>query len=90
MYTLEQTRKIKIIIIVFIVIFFILAVWGYLRGGHELISYGFMNEPLASIVMVASFFSSIILILVGLAINALQKDIEIELKIIDNQFLNKK
>lgn len=83
MHTLERTQKFKVIMIVFTFLFLALSVWGYMNGGYEIFKYGFMNEPLPSIVMIASFLASVILLLMSLTINALQKDITEELKILD-------
>lgn len=90
MYTLERTKKLKIAILIVAIICFLLSVIGYGAGGYELISDGFMNEPLATIIMLVAFFSTVILILFYLVISALQKDIAEQLQIQDKQFIRHK
>lgn len=48
------------------------------------LEYGFMNEPLPSITMVASFFAAIISSFIFLTLHAIQKDIAEQLKCMEN------
>lgn len=83
MYKLDRTRKCKIIFCVLAIVFFVLSIRGFVAGGYEIIQYGFMNEPLSSIVMVSSLFCTIICLLCFFTVNALEKDITEWLKMID-------
>ena len=65
--------------------FFCLSLEGLVGGGYEIVEYGFMNEPLPSIVMVAAFFAGVISLLLCLTLHALQKDIAEQLKCLENQ-----
>ena len=85
MYTMERTCKYRIVWGILSICFFAISIWGYCHGGNELLQYGFMNEPLQSIMMVASFFAAIISFLIFLTLHAIQKDIADQLKCMDNQ-----
>lgn len=85
MYTLERTKKMKVIWGCLSSGFFGLSVWCFLLGGAEPVFYGYMNEPLPSIVMVAAFFASVLSLVVCLTIHALQKDMAEELKYLKNK-----
>lgn len=75
MYTLERTKKMKAIWGCMASGLFGLSVWCFLRGGAEPIFYGYMNEPLPSIVMVAAFLASVLSLVICLTIYALEKDV---------------
>lgn len=90
MYKLDRTRKMKIIFESLTVIFLVLFVRGFAGGGYEIIKYGFMNEPLASIMMVSSLFCAVICALGFFALNALEKDIAEWLEILEKETENKK
>ena len=85
MYTLERMKKWKIIWGIAAAVFFCLSLEGLVGGGHEIVEYGFMNEPLPSIVMIAAFFAGIISVLMCLTIHGLQKDISEQLKFLKNK-----
>lgn len=85
MYTLERMKKWKIRWGIAAVVFFCLSLEGLVRGGYEIVEYGFMNEPLPSIVMLAAFFAGVISVLMCLTIHALQKDMEEQLKFLKNK-----
>ena len=85
MYRLDRTRKCRIAFCVLATVFLVLSVCGYMGGGYEILEYGFMNEPLPSIVMVSSFFCAFICFASVLGLNALEKDIAEWLKIIDRK-----
>lgn len=85
MYRLDRTRKCKIVLGVFTIVFLVLSVCGYMGGGYEILEYGFMNEPLPSIIMVSSLFCAVICFVSFLGLNALEKDIAEWLKIIDKK-----
>lgn len=74
MYTLERTKKMKAIWGSLTAVFFGLSVWCFGAGGAEPIFYGYMNEPLPSIVMVTAFFSSILSLVICLTLNGIEKD----------------
>jgi len=82
MYKMERTHKWKIVFCVLSIVFFALSVRGFMAGGYEIIQYGFMNEPLSSIVMVSSLLCAIICLLCFFTVNALEKDITEWLKMI--------
>ena len=71
MYKLDRTRKCKIVFGVLSLIFFVLCFRGIWNGGYEIITDGFMNEPLPSIVMVSSLFCAVICLVCFFVINAL-------------------
>ena len=54
--------------------FFGLSVLSFFKGGGELLFDGFMNEPLASIVMVVSFFASILSVVIAQTLDGIEKD----------------
>ena len=85
MYKLERMKKWKIRWGIAAVVCFCLSLEGLVGGGYEIIEYGFMNEPLPSIVMVAAFFAGVISLLLCLSLHALQKDIAEQLKCLENQ-----
>ena len=49
----------------------------------KIIIDGFMNEPLPSIIMVSSLFSTVVCLICFFVVNALEKDISDWLKILD-------
>ena len=83
MYRLERAHKCKITFGVLAVVFFLCCILGYMSGGDELIQYGFMNTPLASIIMVVSLFAAIICFTACLTVNAMEKDIAEWLEILE-------
>lgn len=83
MYKLERTQKVIIITICLCIVFFILSIRGYLKGGYEIIKYGFMNEEFYSIMMIVCFACGIILLLLSVLINVIQKDLYEQLKCLD-------
>ncbi|MBR4030409.1 MAG: hypothetical protein IKJ06_03330 [Clostridia bacterium] len=89
MYKLDRTRRGKIVFGVLALVFFALFFIGYRGGGYEIIMYGFMNEPLSSIVMVSSLFCAVICMVCFFVVNALEKDIVEWLKILDKNNLRK-
>lgn len=88
MYKLERARKGKIAFGVLALVFAGLFVFGYGAGGYETILYGYMNYPIASIVMVVSLFSAVICLVAFLTMNALEKDIAEWLKILEKRINN--
>lgn len=74
MYTLERTKKMKVIWGCLAAGFFGLSVLCFMAGGAEPIFDGYMNEPLPSIVMVAAFFASVLSVVISLTLNAIEKD----------------
>lgn len=89
MYSLEKTRKIKIIVFILSVVSFIVGIIGYMGGGYEIIEHGFMNEPLPSIIMVVAFFMFIVLLILGCCLNAIEFDLQYHLKFL-NEKMNEK
>ena len=75
MYKLERTRKFQVLWGVLALFFVVLAVWGFWKGGDELLQSGFFNEPLPCIVMIVSFFGFGISLGLFFTLRALQKDI---------------
>lgn len=84
MYTLERTCKYKAVWGILSFCFLAISIWGLFYGGEEILRYGFMNEPLPSITMVASFFAAIISFFIFLTLHAIQKDIAEQLKCMEN------
>lgn len=72
MYKLERTQRVKIILGVGTFLSLLFAVLGYRYGG----------ENLMVIALVAALFSGILYLI----INAIQKDVEEQLKNLDNRF----
>ncbi len=85
MYSLERTGKIKIVSWILSIIFLLISILCYFRGGDELLSYGFMNEPFCAVVMVAAFFVALVCALIAVALHAIQKDIAEHLKYLDHK-----
>lgn len=85
MYALDRAKKCRVAAIVLTLLFAALTVWGYCAGGYEIIEYGFMNEPLSSFVMVASFFAAAISLFLCFLIRAIEKDMAENLKSIDQE-----
>ena len=85
MYLMDRTRIGKLVFGILAAVFAVSCVVSYAAGGNELLLYGFMNTPLAAIVMVVSLFSSVICSAIYLVINALEKDITEWLKILDSR-----
>lgn len=80
MYTLDRVQKAKIVTICLCILSFVISIICYAKGGDELIQHGFMNEPLASILMIACFICGLILLLLCCVIHAVQKDMAEHLK----------
>ena len=85
MYSLDRTNKIKIVCQILSVVFLVLSVISYFRGGDELLTHNFINDPFHSIVMIVSFGTAIVCFLISVVIHAIQKDIAEYLKYLDNQ-----
>lgn len=85
MYKLDRTRKCKFAFGILTFIFLVIAVIGYVTGGSELLRYDFINERLASISMVVSFFCMVICALATITVHALEKDIAEWLEIVDKE-----
>ena len=83
MYQLDRARKCKFTFGILAFVFLILCIVGYGNGGCELIEHGFMNEPLASIVMVVSLFCAVVCAVACITIHALEKDIAEWLRILE-------
>lgn len=89
MYKLDRVRRVKIVLGVLTLVFFVLFLLGYGGGGYEIIIDGFMNEPLYSIVMVSSLFSAVVCLIGFFVVNALEKDIAEWLGIFEKRITNK-
>lgn len=89
MYKLDRARRVKIVLGVLTLVFFALFLLGYGGGGYEIIMYGFMNEPLFSIVMVSSLFCAVVCLVGFFVVNALEKDIAEWLGILEKKITNK-
>lgn len=85
MYKLDRAHKVKIVLGVLTLVFFALFLLGYWGGGDETIIYGFINEPLCSIVMISSLFSAIVCLVGFFVVNALEKDIAEWLEILEKR-----
>ena len=75
MYKLERTRKFQVLWGVLAFLFLVFSLWGFWKGGDEMLQSGFCNEPLPCIVMVAAFFGFLISLGLFFTLRALQKDI---------------
>ena len=89
MYKLDRVHKAKIVLGVLTFVFFVLFLLGYVNGGDELITDGFINEPLYAIVMVSALFSAVVCCIGFFVVNALEKDIAEWLGILDERITNK-
>lgn len=74
MYTLERTKKMKAIWGCLAVGFLGLSALSFFNGGAWLILEGSMDEPLASVVMVVSFFASILSVVIAQTLDSIEKD----------------
>ena len=88
MYQLDRARKGKIAFGVLALVFVVLFIFGYGTGGYEVMTYGYMNEPIATIIMVVSLFSAVICLVAFLTMTALEKDIAEWLKILEKRINN--
>ena len=70
-------------------IFSALSLWlsgvAWFRGGNQLVLDGFLNEPLASILMVMFWGLAILFFVLGLVIRAISRDIREHLKYLDQK-----
>lgn len=85
MYSLDRINKIKIVCGILSVVFLAVSVISYFKGGDELLTNNFINDPFHSIIMVASFGTAIVCFLISVVIRAIQKDIAEHLKYLDNK-----
>lgn len=85
MYRMDRTRKCKVAFGISALIFFVMCILGYGFGGKDLLEYGWMNDPLAGIVMVAAFFCTVICTIAFFTVHALEKDIAEWLEIVDKE-----
>ena len=85
MYKLDRTRKCKFAFGILALIFFVICILGYGFGGRDLLEHGWMNDPLAGIVMVAAFFCTVICTIAFFTVHALEKDIAEWLEIVDKE-----
>lgn len=89
MYKLDRVRRCKIVFGILALVFFALFLLGYCGGGDETIMYGFMNEPLFSIIMISSLFCAVVCLVGFFAVNALEKDIAEWLGILEKRITSK-
>ncbi len=85
MYHFDRTKKMVVIFYLLSAISFLLTIIGFAYGGGEMLRYGFINTPLAAILMVVSFGVFLISLLAGLGLSALTRDIAEELKLLENR-----
>ena len=85
MYTLERTKKMKAIWGCLAAAFFGLSVLSFFKGGGWLILEGSMDEPLPSIVMVVSFFASILSVVIAQTLDGIEKDAKDHLSYLKRQ-----
>ena len=85
MYEMDRTKKCRATAVILTLLFTALTVWGFCAGGCEIIEYGFMNEPLPSIVMVASFFAAVFSLFQCFLIRSVEKDMAEIFKSIDRK-----
>lgn len=85
MYHFDRTKKMVVIFYLLSAISFLLTIIGFAYGGGEMLRYGFINTPLAAILMVVSFGVFLISLLTGLGLSALTRDIAEELKLLENR-----
>ena len=85
MFELDTAKKymVRIFILSGLSLWFSGVAW--FRGGYQLILYGFMNEPLASILMVMFWGLTILFFVLGLVIRAISRDIREHLKYLDQK-----
>ena len=76
----ERARKTIIIMFSISAISFVVMVIGFLGGGGELLSYGFINDPTPAILMFVSGGVFVLSLFTGIGFNALKKDVEDEIR----------
>ena len=84
MFKLERTRRIRAVGIFVCVLLFALSVWGWAKGGSELLEHGFLNEPFPCIVMIAAAIGGVLALLFCLGLSALEKDVTEQLKCLNS------
>lgn len=84
MFKLERTRRIRGIGILVCILLFALSVWGWAKGGSELLEYGFLNEPFPCIVMIGAAIGGVLALLFCLGLSALEKDVTEHLKCLNS------
>ncbi len=80
MYSLTRAKRMGVIMYIMSIVLFIMSFWGFSHGGEWLLRYGFMNDPLAAILMCVFAGLSFVFLFIGLGLKALSKDISEELK----------
>lgn len=83
MYRLDRTKKCRFAALFLAFVSAVLTVVGYARGGGELLGYGFMNDALEAILMIAAAFGTVIFVLLFILIVSIEKDMAENLKSID-------
>lgn len=77
---LERTKKVEVIMFCISVISFVLMILEFAAGGGELLSDGFMNNPVNAILMFVFAVMFILSLLIGIGFNGIRKDVEDELR----------
>lgn len=85
MYHFDRVKKIIIVSYLISASSFITAVICFLHGGGETLQYGFMNEPVPSIMMFTAIGVCIISFVIGKGLKAVKLDAEEELKLLENR-----
>lgn len=83
MYRLDRTKKCRFAALFLAFVSAVLTVVGYARGGGELLRYGFMDDPLEAVLMIAAAFGTVIFVLLFILIVSIEKDMAENLKSID-------
>jgi len=83
MFSLERTHRLRIASIILCLLSFAVGVYGWAAGGAEMLSHGFINEPLPCILMVACIGFAVIFLFLFLLIGAIEKDIKENLESVD-------
>ena len=83
MYKLDRTRKCRYAALFLAFVSAVMTLWGYAYGGDELLEYGFINQPMACIWMIASAFALVLYLFLFFLIRSIEKDMEENLKSVD-------
>jgi len=83
MFAMEKIKRCEIYAVLLSIGFLLLGGWGLIHGGAEILSYGFMNEPFPSILMVVGVGLAIVFAFFAYALGCIRKDIQQKLNYLE-------
>lgn len=88
MLFLTRTKRMRVIMYIMSIVSLAFSFQGFIHGGEGLLRYGFMNDPLASILMCVFAGLALVFLFIGLGLKTLSMDITEELKSLSNRIEN--